>query len=85
MSVLANASVALALSAHTPRVQTSVPDVTTSYVFRTMMDTRSRHLASASTPVSYHHYCESCLHNTMLQAGCYLCRAFVAKILHFLG
>ena len=51
MSVLAIASMALALSAHTPRVQLSVYTVNTCWHSELGYDTPSRYLALAGTPV----------------------------------
>ena len=52
----ANASMALALSAHTPRVPISVYIVSTCWHSELGYDTPSRYLASAGTPANEYYY-----------------------------
>lgn len=56
-SVCANASIQLALSAHTVRLQLSVYSASQSWCSGLSQDVPSRCLASAGTPVIYCHFC----------------------------
>ena len=68
VSVLANASMALALSTHTPRVQLSVYTLSTCWHSELGYDTPGRYLASSGTPVNYYYYYSANWHACMQQS-----------------
>ena len=82
ISVLANASMALALSAHTPRVQLSAYTVSACWHSELGYNTPGRYLASAGTPVMYYY------HWSASKANSWLCKLSLLKdhlVRHKLG